>query len=344
MIPDEPTVARWQIRTLKDAYKERDPTRYIVDKFLATHTVNIVYGAPGSYKSMIMADMCVHVAAGLNWLPSSNGGVEVEKTPILWVDMDNGSRKTDERFDAFGKAMNLPDDSEIYYVSMPQPTLIAHDFNSMSVLKNHVLEIQAGIVVIDNLGLITGEVEENSAKMAQIMGNIRALAESTGAAFVVIHHQRKGGAGQSRSGDALRGHSSIEAAVDLSLHVVREEDTSRITIRSTKTRGVDVPPLTADFDFEHYPGTNDLQKAWFYGVDKRRGENPVRDMIIYYVEAHEKITKTRLIELVNDAMKGEASKAKIRAYLDDMLNISGELKSEKGPYNAAIIRMKNAPV
>jgi len=330
----------WTLRTLKDAYMPRPPTEYIVDKFIATHTLNIVYGPPASMKSMLMADLCVHVVAGTDWLPCEGGGVIVKQSPVLWVDMDNGARRTDERFDAMGKVNSLPDDAPLYYVSMPNPHLIANNIESMLVLKEAIDETQAKIVVIDNLGLITGDVEENSARMATIMGNLREIAEITGCAIIIIHHARKGGAGQSRAGDALRGHSSIEASVDLALNVTREGDAKEIVIMSTKTRGVDVPRLSANFEFEHVEGTNDLSKAWFYGVAQRRGSNPIRETILFYVVEHGEITKTRLIELVNDSLKGEASKQKIRSFLDDMLNVTNELKAKKGEYNALIISKK----
>jgi len=331
---------QWKLRTLQDAYKDREPTRYIVDRFLATHSLNIVYGAPGSMKSMLMADMCVHVVAGTNWLPSGNGGIEVEKSPILWVDMDNGERKTDERFDAIGRANELDIDAPLHYVSMPMPTLIAHDFDSMLVLKSTIISTGAALVVIDNLGLITGDVEENNARMAQIMGNLRIIAERTGAAIVIIHHARKGGANGERPGDALRGHSSIEAAVDLALNITRESNSSRITITSTKTRGVDVPRLLADFEFEHHPGTSDLSRAWFFGIVASKGKNEVRETILFYVQELGEVTITRLVELCNDSLKGTASKTKIRSYIDDMLNLGGELKGKKGEYNALIISAK----
>lgn len=337
---EEETEPTWQLRTLKNAYQKREATQYIVDKFIATHSLNIVYGAPATMKSMLMADMCVHVVAGTNWLQSENGGIPVKKSPILWIDMDNGARRTDERFDAIGQYNNLPDDAPLHYVSMPDPTLIANDTKSIVVLINTIRETNASIVVIDNLGLITGDVEENSAQMARIMGNLREVAELTGCAIIIIHHARKGGAGQSRAGDALRGHSSIEASVDLALNITRDGDAKQITIMSTKTRGVDVPTLTAKFDYKHYEGTHDLERAYFYGVVAKRGSNPIRETILFYVEEHGEITKTRLVELVNENLKGEASKAKIRSFLDDMLNITGQLQAKKGEYNAQIISKK----
>jgi hypothetical protein len=64
---DEPPDAspRWSFRTLTEARKPRKPTEYILDKYLATHTLNVLYGAPGSLKSMIALSMGLCVAGGM---------------------------------------------------------------------------------------------------------------------------------------------------------------------------------------------------------------------------------------------------------------------------------------
>lgn len=257
--------AGWQVFNLTDAYTEREPTRYIVDGILAEASLNIMYAPPAAMKSMLLADLACAVAGGHIWLPGAGGGVKVERRPVLWLDMDNGARRTHERFGALGKGHNLPPDAPLHYVSMPtDPLLHLTDLEAVNHLIWTIRDYQAGLVVMDNLGLIAGDVEENSAKMAEVMSYLRAVAERTGAAVVVIHHQRKGGnmAG-GRIGDTLRGHSSIEAALDLALHVVREPGENMLTITSTKTRGVDVPTLRARFNYEHRPGTKDLGIAWF---------------------------------------------------------------------------------
>ena len=89
---------------------------------------------------------------------------------------------------------------------MPQPHIDASNGELVEHLAGLVHRLAARLVVLDNLGLITGSTEENSANMASVMGNLRRLAESTGAAVVVIHHQRKGNSyGNSRAGDSLAG-------------------------------------------------------------------------------------------------------------------------------------------
>lgn len=328
---EEPAVPQWEIRTLSNAYQEREPTEYIVDKYFATYTLNVVYGSPGSMKSMILADLCGHVVNGSKWLPYGSKGIDCALHPVLWVDMDNGARRTDGRFDAIGKAAGLPENAPLYYVSMPNPSLIAHDINSMVVLRDHIMQLGVKLVIVDNLGLITGDVEENSAGMAQIMGNLRTLAERTGAAIILIHHQRKGGAAGGRAGDALRGHSSIEAAIDLAIHITREANSDQITLRSTKTRDVPARPVSAMFNYTHKPETNDLETAWFSGVESRSGANAIHDEIIDVVDYYaDGIGKTKLAELVRDNLGEEAPGInKIRAEIDHMLAVSKELVEEK---------------
>ena len=323
----------WTPRTLRDAYRDRPPTEYIVAGTFATESLTVVYGAPGTMKSMLMADMICHVAGGIPWLPGFDAGVEVLESPVLWLDFDNGTRRTDGRFDAIGRALGLLEDAPVNYLSMPTPSLNANDVDALQILVDTVRDTAARLVVVDNLGLITGEVEENSASMATIMGNLRHVAELTKAGIVLIHHQRKGGAGAGRPGDALRGHSSIEAAVDLALHITREPNSNRISIRSTKTRDVEVKPMAATFEYEHKGDTTDLARAYFVSERTSTSEDAITSTILDVVGrfAPERgVGKTKLIELVKDDLKPEpVGVNKIRGYIDDMLATTGDLTETK---------------
>lgn len=263
----------WKLRNLNDAYAERPPTRYVVDKLFSIPSLNIVYGAPGTLKSMLLCEAAVCVASGQPWLsglPTEDGSsvkaFRTIKAPVLWIDYDNGARRTDERFEALAKARGLPVDAPVHYVSMADPWLKATDGLIIAQLVNLIIDIKAKLVVIDNLGLISGDADENSADMTEVMGNLRKLAEWSGSAVVVIHHQRKG-AMADRQGDLLRGHSSIEAALDLALLVTREKQDPKLVISPTKVRGASIAEsFGAEFTYDHKQGTWDLEKAKFFGV------------------------------------------------------------------------------
>jgi AAA domain len=305
----------WRIFTLADAYKPRPKLRYVVDGLFPLPSLSIVYGAPGTLKSLLMADMAVSVAAGAPWLPDPSAalgrGIQTLPVPVLWCDFDNGPRITHERFEALGRARHLPETVPLAYVSMPSPWLNASNAAAMAALAEPIQDRGALLVCIDNLTLVKGQADENSAQMGSVMANFRRLAEDTGAAMILIHHQRKdsqqGRKGKDttpRAGDRLRGHSSIEAAVDLALLVEREPQSSTLGVQSTKTRGVDVPPFGAQFTFEHKPGTTELGTARFFGlaVEDKVSEHAIEQAVIETVTAHPGINQTNLKQRVKPVL------------------------------------------
>jgi len=260
----------WKIYTLADAYEPRPPVEYLVGGLLAVPSLAIVYGPPGCLKSFLMADCAACVAGGLPWLPPSPGMATptprpTKQAPVLWLDFDNGKRRTADRFDALGKAKNLPKDTPLYYVSMPSPWLDASDNGAMTDLLNRITARSVELVVIDNLGTVSGKADENSGDMIPVMSHMRRLVEESGATVVILHHERKGNGTIGRAGETLRGHSSIEASLDLALLVSRDPHAESIEIKSTKTRDIDVPDFGATFTYEWKPGTKDLATAGFWG-------------------------------------------------------------------------------
>jgi hypothetical protein len=115
-------------------------------------------GAPGAYKSFLLADLCGCVAGGRAWLPPLNGengdGMPVLPGAAVWLDFDNGRRRTHDRFAALGRALQLPESSPLSYYSMPTPSLDPRSRDHVSGLVDLLKEAGAKLVVIDNLGAI----------------------------------------------------------------------------------------------------------------------------------------------------------------------------------------------
>ena len=344
-IQDE-TADPWQPFTLADAYLDRPPIEYVVSGIFSLPSLNIVYAAPGTLKSFVLADMAVCVAAGEIWLtpapwrPGDAGlpGIKTTKAPVMWLDFDNGARRTHERIGALARARDLPTDTPIYYYSMPTPWLNASSAESTGMLTLRAKTLGARLIVIDNLGNISGGVDENSGQMIAVMSYLRQLAEETGAAVVVVHHQRKGNGFGGRAGDTLRGHSSIEAALDLALQVTRESSSDTISIRSTKTRGVDVYPFSAVFTYEH-KDNGDLDTARFYSLitEDTSSNAAIEREILAALEGAE-LNKTNL----KAAVKEELPEIGIHRIGDmiDRLAAKGTIKAHPGRNNTERIYTK----
>lgn len=264
--------SKWfaEIKTLADAYAPRAATQYIADGLFSLPSLSIVYGSPGCLKSMILADLAICVATGTDWLPplpheTSPAAIKVTQTPVLWLDFDNGERRTANRFEALGKTYQAQETAPLQYLAMPSTGWDTTKPAQVGEAIDFILALGARFVVIDNLLTVSGGKDENAPEIAAAMVNLRHLTERTGAAVIVIHHSRKGTTGKANMGDDLRGHSSIRGAIDLALKVDRQAGSDIITLESTKTRDVDVIPFSALWTYSHKPGTKDLETARFFG-------------------------------------------------------------------------------
>jgi len=295
-------------------------------------------------KSFLLGDLACCVAGGINWLPSiqNNPGdaLTVIQAPVVWLDFDNGQRRTHDRFAALGHALKLPEDAPLYYYSMPEPKLDARNKAQMEILASIIESHSAKLVVIDNLGAISGGADENLAEMISVFGNLRWLSEKTGAAVVVIHHPRKANGYTSRKGEAIRGHSSIEAALDLALLVEREPDSKLITIQSTKTRGSDVEPFGAMFTYEE-KDNGDLLEARFFaqatgnlaGNAKNKEERIMK--AILKCLGDDTLNKTTLVSKARQELGYGIGGKRIRSTIASMV-AQGYLNCANGDNNAQL--------
>jgi hypothetical protein len=328
----------WQVFTLADAYTERPPVEYIAAGLFALPSLNIVYGSPGTLKSFILADLLACAAAGNDWLtpaPWINGNlahsIPTRQCPSMWLDFDNGRRRTHDRFGALGRGRGLPPETPLYYYSMPSPWLDASSKTSIGELSLRIQERGIQFLAVDNLGVVSGNADENSGDMVRVMSEFRQMAEETGAAVVLIHHQRKSNGSLGRAGDSLRGHSSIEAALDLALLIEREELSDTVSIKATKVRGADVLPFSAVFTFENRPD-GELDTARFYGIasdDLRSGAAIEREIMVSLLGSS--MNKTDLTKAVKESLP-DVGVNRIRDMIDRLASTS-KLRQSNGKNN-----------
>lgn len=331
----------WRVRTLADAFKPRPPRRYIVESLFPEKTLNIVFGAEGSMKSLFLMDMSICVSEGLPWLQYKDGGgykFETEKCGVLYIDVDNGTLTDDERINAFALSHGMtPDEkSNFRYLSMPED----FDISNKEVRGRVWLLCQAlnvKLLIMDNLGLINSK-DENSHEMAAVMSNLRWLADR-GLCVIIVHHQRKSSAQNGNSlRETLRGHSSISAALDSALLVSRKDiGEEYITIIQTKARFAPVEVFGAHFEYTWIPETKELETAMFtsYDVDNEQGK--AYGLITVILNGGEELTRT---ELVQQIMKNKVSQKVARMAVDKAID-NKIVNVRKGAHNTTYISLND---
>ena len=301
-------------RTLANAFAVRLPIPYIVSGLFALPSLNVVYGHPSCLKSLLLADMLVCVAAGIPWLEKAPWETKAllpfntNQNSVMWLDFDNGQNRTDNRFEALGKQYGLHTTAPLFYYSMPSPILNASMTGHIMDLIDLVKYKNVGLLVVDNLSTISGNRDENTHEMLQVMTNLRLLAERTGAAIIVIHHSRKDTWGsKGKPGDNLRGFSGIAGALDVALFIDREPGSNIVTVTATKSRDVDINTFGATFTYVNKVGCHDLEKCRFYGTAVVGGQvcdQEIEDEISAVLNASGcGLTQTKLVAEVKKTIK-----------------------------------------
>ena len=329
----------WECLTTEDIYSQRPPVEFILEGIFVEPSLNMIYGRPGDLKTMLGIYIAASIANGSGCFPPYPGHsgktLQTQQAPVIWLDADMGKRRVLDRFAAIGSGINLSNDAPISIYSMPTPWPDFNNFKHAELLCTYIEERRAKFVVIDNLANVKGDADENSAGMAKVLSNLRWVMEKTESIILLIHHPNK--SDKSRPGDKLRGHSSIEAALDLALFVTRAADSRIVTIKPTKARDAEVSPLKVEFSFEHKSGTNELASASFYRLPPDHdNEDIITNEVIRIVKSNPGMNQKNLREKVNAVTR--QSDTKIRKVISKLEGT--ELETKIGTNNSKLYYLK----
>lgn len=168
--------------------------------------LTIVDGDPGMGKSVITnADIAARVTTGKP-MPDGTNGIGSPRSVVLVVAEDDIGDTVRPRLEAAGADME-------YVFTLPVrrnskgnvvPLVIPDDLER---LRETMDEVQAALVVVDPITAFLPERTNthNDASVRKALGPLKELAESTGAAVVMIRHLNKSGEGKA----LYRGGGSI---------------------------------------------------------------------------------------------------------------------------------------
>lgn len=190
---------------------ELPPLEWRIRGVLPTRGLASVYGPSGSGKSFLVLDAAAAIAEGVDWF-----GYRVKPAPVVYCPLE-GEAGFRLRVAAWEEAngRTLPADLRLVI----QPFKLT-DPQDVADLAEAVLSAGNGAVtIIDTLNRAAPEADENtSADMGRILEAAKALERLTGGLVLVVHHTGKDAA------KGLRGHSSLNAALDAAIEVTRDGD------------------------------------------------------------------------------------------------------------------------
>ncbi|WP_429816406.1 AAA family ATPase [Ensifer sp. B1-9] len=198
-----------------------DTRRYVIKGLVAEGDVACIVGAPGVGKSLLAPRLAYAVAQGQDIF-----GMRVRQGGVLYVAAEDqhGMRG---RVAALRREHGEADD---FALVAAVADLLSKNSEHLKRLKAAVKDRRPSLVIIDTLAMAFPGLEENSAEgMSRVVAVARSLTK-WGAAVILIHHDTKDG-----QQGLPRGHSLLNGALDVSLHLSRGED-GIVRAKLTKNR------------------------------------------------------------------------------------------------------------
>lgn len=213
---------------------------WLVDGWLPTGALMLLYGDPGCGKSFVTSDLALAIAAGGGW-----HGRDVRQGGVAYIAAE-GQAGFKKRLVAYRQKFSV---TGLPFALIPTSVDLCTDKTGAIELEAELLDIAEAmgqplrLVVLDTLARSMGSGDENAAKdMGALIESADRIRHSTGAAVLLVHH-----AGKDRAKGA-RGHSSLYGAVDTAIEVTAAESGLR-TAKTVKQKDGD-DGLTFCFSLE----------------------------------------------------------------------------------------------
>ena len=223
---DKPNVPARRYRVLSAGeLLNSPPLRWLVRGVLPAQGLACMYGASGSGKSFLALDLCAAVAEGDPWF-----GRRVSATRVVYVALE-GEYGFRQRVNAWQVHQGRDVPAGLRFILQP------FDLRSPEDLAELADAVTAsggagGLLIIDTLNRASVGADENNGRdMGEIIDAAKMLQTRLGGTVLMIHHSGKD---QTKG---LRGHSSLNAALDASLEVRRDGDRREWIIAKSKDDG-----------------------------------------------------------------------------------------------------------
>lgn len=191
---------------------------YLIKGWLDRTTLSVIYGESNVGKSFLALDMAMHVAAGAeNW---HGHRVGKDAGPVVYVAAEGGRGITNRLVALRQEKPALAAAAGHRLLLLPTALDLCGDGDAdalVTALKAALGETAPGLIVVDTLARSMGGGDENSGQdMGRLIRNADLIRVATGAHVLLVHHAGKDTA------KGARGHSSLRAALDTEIEIIRE--------------------------------------------------------------------------------------------------------------------------
>src|SRR5262249_15146737 len=184
---------------------------YLVDELMPSAGLVLVWGKQKTFKSFWLLDLFVHVAMGWPYRDHA-----VRQGPVIYCAFEGGHGYKG-RIEAIRRHYGISDDVDVPLYVMPgQVDLIADEKALVDEFRYQLGPVIPAVAVLDTLNRSLSGSESSDKDMTLYVKAAEAVRKAFGCLCVIVHHC-------GYDDTHARGHTSLPAAVDAELSVMRDE-------------------------------------------------------------------------------------------------------------------------
>lgn len=235
-------------------YEYERPEDFI-QGILPIECILLLYGVQKVGKSLLALLLALHLAAGKPWFH-----LQISKPhKTLFISAEGGLPMLIDRIQHLKAGEIIPPAENLKIWAIPPIDILsATEFGG---LVAAIETFQPEVIILDPLSKLHTKDENSNDEMAEVLGRLRQLVTNHGRSLILNHHARK-------SGDALRGASSIAGEVDSIIRLEWENRDDRSGNRRLYFEDIRHAEPPADLYLILDPGTLSFMSAENQSIEK----------------------------------------------------------------------------
>lgn len=240
-------------------------TKWAVEDWLPAESVTFLVSPPESYKTWLLLDLAVSVAADRPFL----GQFKVfEPGPALIIQQEDNHAGLTERIalilqSRYGTFPNIGNNGEVTIPLMPDVPIYIHPdrklkFDNPDILQKlekQIVKIRPKMIIIDPL-YSAASVDNYMSAAAEQMMVLKTWRDKYGCSFIIAHHSKKNVDPNSTAREDSWGSQFLNAFLEAGWQIRRNSklaDNEVVVRRHSKTQG-NLSPVSLTFDIStEYP-------------------------------------------------------------------------------------------
>lgn len=264
-----------------------EPVNWLVEQLFVKGQRNLIYGEWGSFKSLILADLSLHLAAGKPWMGFS---ISLPRK-VVYIDEEMTQDEMIRRYKRImvGAGIQLADVAgrlELY----SQESVRLNPLGVAQLTQQfEVRGFMPDVVILESMRRVIVGQENEASDVAAMWRACNPLV-TKGISLFISHHMTKPPIEGHRSVyHRASGSTDLIAGADSAWAIERpDRESNMVRVTGAKTRTTTAPgPLNIQVEFREDPTLGPIVISRVEGLPRSTGEGLAMRLVETYIETHE---------------------------------------------------------